>query len=399
MAKVGIYSEPAGGALGGAENMAAVLAEALAGEHGVELIHHIPGLTAERLAAAFGTNLSGVSLRYVEPDYDATPYSRLPWRRYERARRWHAALSEPYDVFIAGLHGMPPFCHARAGALFVHFPMYTAAHLKPPAELLAKSALRRKLESLYQRYEWRRRMAGYRLLMGNSEFTRAWMRRRWEVDCEVVHPPVDNDFRRAEKTDSILSVGRFALPNEGHTKKQAEMLNAFRQMTDGGLRGWDYFCAGGLADSPEHRAYFEGLQRLGAEAGAGVVANLPRAELKRLYERAKIFWHAAGHGEEEDRRPELSEHFGIATVEAMAAGCVPVVINKGGQREIVEHGVSGFLWDTLAELKGYTETLMRDEPLRARMSEAARERARFFSREEFVRRFLTLLRPLLTSEA
>jgi hypothetical protein len=26
----------------------------------------------------------------------------------------------------------------------------------------------------------------------------------------------------------------------------------------------------------------------------------------------------------------------------MAAGCVPIVINRGGQREIVEHGVTGF---------------------------------------------------------
>jgi glycosyltransferase involved in cell wall biosynthesis len=38
----------------------------------------------------------------------------------------------------------------------------------------------------------------------------------------------------------------------------------------------------------------------------------------------------------------------------MAAGCVPVVVNKGGQPEIVEHGKNGFVWNTLDELKAYS---------------------------------------------
>ena len=87
------------------------------------------------------------------------------------------------------------------------------------------------------------------------------------------------------------------------------------------------------------------------------------------------------------------EHFGISTVEAMAAGCVPVVINRGGQSEIVEHGATGFLWDTLAELKEYTATLVSDEALRARMAEAARAAAQRFSREAFTEEFRRLLRP------
>jgi glycosyltransferase involved in cell wall biosynthesis len=121
-----------------------------------------------------------------------------------------------------------------------------------------------------------------------------------------------------------------------------------------------------------------------------VLANIERSRLKELYGQASIFWHAAGYGEG-DGRPELSEHFGIATVEAMSAGCVPIVINKGGQPEIVEHGVSGFLWSKLEELKEYTELAVKDEQLRAQMAEAARARAALFSREQFVSRFLSLI--------
>ena len=74
----------------------------------------------------------------------------------------------------------------------------------------------------------------------------------------------------------------------------------------------------------------------------------------------------------------------IAAVEAMAAGAVPVVINKGGQPEIVQHGVNGFVWNTLDELKTYTQQLAEDPALRSRMSAAARVRAQDFSRERFV---------------
>ena len=376
--------------------MAALLAEALAGEHRVELLHHIAGLSAGLLADAFGADLSNVGLRYVEPDYDSTPYFSNPRRRYRAARDWFAGLSEPYDLFIAIVHSTPPFCHAGRGALFVLFPFDTAAHVRPPAEVLAMSPWRRRLENLYQRWAWGRRMSGYPLKTAISDFSREWAQRRWDVECEVVYPPVDCRFRSAEKSDIVLSVGRFALPGEGHTKRQPEMLAAFREMTEAGAGGWEYHCVGGLRDSAEHRAFFEGLRASAPAARAHVVANVGRGELKRLYERAAVFWHAAGYGEDEESHPELAEHFGISTVEAMAAGCVPVVINKGGQPEIVEHGVSGFVWDTLAELKDYTALLIADAALRARMSEAARARSQLFSRKSFLAGYMRLLGPLLS---
>ena len=58
--------------------------------------------------------------------------------------------------------------------------------------------------------------------------------------------------------------------------------------------------------------------------------------------------------------------------------------------------MSGFLWDTLDELKGHTARLVADAALRARMSGAARERAQLFSRQSFLDRFMRLLGPLLS---
>ena len=395
--KVGIYNEPGGHGIGGSENVVALLASLLGKEHVVEIVHHIPELGQEALAASSGVDLNGVRMRYVERSFDPTPYHRNPFRRYQAARAWHATLSRPYDLFVATLHGIPPFCHARNGALIILFPSRASPHVQTSAEVLRRSRLRQRVERTYQQYEWKKRMEGYRVVTSISEFTRLWTFRRWGIESEVVHPPVDTNFRRVEKENLILSVGRFAIDGEGHTKKQPEMLSAFREMELDGLQDWQYATVGGLRQSPQHLAFFQSLSEQAAECEAArIEANVDRSDLVSLYERASIFWHAAGYGVQA-ADPVLMEHFGISTVEAMAAGCVPVVINGGGQREIIEHGVSGFLWDTLAELKEYTDLVARDPGRRARMSEAARERAQLFGREEFTRRFLGLLRPLLSS--
>lgn len=387
--KISIYNEPAGNGIGGSETVVAVLAEALSREHQVDLFHRIPSLTAEKLAENSGTKLDGVRLRFVAPDDDPMHLSRRnPWRHYLASQRLYAALSESFDVFIAVVHGVPPFCHAARGALIVLFPTPTAPYVKPQGGLEMRSALRHPARFLYQNWEWKKRMKSYQVKTAISDFSRIWAQRRWGVNCQVVYPPVDTSFPRIEKENIVFSVGRFAIESEGHTKKQAEMLAAFRLMEDEGLQGWKYVCVGGLGDSPEHRAYFKKLCDLGAGSEALLIANIERERLKTLYERAGIFWHAAGYGEDEQTRPIFVEHFGISTVEAMAAGCVPVVINKGGQREIVQHGVNGFLWDTLAELMEYTRVLMNDDNLRTRMAAAARERALLFSRESFVKNFL-----------
>jgi len=395
MVSIGIYVEPVGTGIGGSETVVAVLAEALAKNHQVDLLHHIPSLSAEHLAESSGTDLKNVTLRYVEWDRNPTQFSRRnPFQHYLASRRWHATLSEPYDLFIAVVHSVPPFCHAAKGALIVLFPASPAPYVNPQGGMFLKSAFRHPARWLYQNWEWNRRMASYQLKTAISDFSRGWTLRRWRVDCRVVYPPVDTHFRCVEKERIILSVGRFGIDGEGHTKKQRETLAAFRQMENDGLQDWKYFCVGGLRDTPEHRAYFGELCGINAGNGTQLIANIERDQLRSLYERARIFWHAAGYGEDESTRPIFVEHFGISTVEAMAAGCVPVVINKGGQREIVQHGVNGFLWDTLEELKEYTAMLMNDEKLRARMAEAAKESARLYSREIFVENFLRLIGPL-----
>jgi glycosyltransferase involved in cell wall biosynthesis len=375
---VGIYITTGEG-LGGADGMVAELAGALALSHDVEIIHHKRALTAEALADFAGVSLDGVTLRYLpdrttHADADAGPLGAL--KHYIRARRLALELAG-YDLLIYCTVNIPLPCLARRGLLVAFFPW-------APVTGYVVDQL------------WKTHLDTYQRVVSISEFARDWARRRWSVDSVVIAPPVDTNFPDAPKTNTIVTTGRFV--GRGRSKRQLELMRAFVDSQAGPLGQWEYVSAGGVVHRiAEDRRYFDAVVDAAAPVAprARAIDNLSRPSLKTLYQRSKIFWYGAGLGEDERDHPELLEHFGIVTVEAMAAGCVPVVINKGGQPEIVRHGIDGFVWNTPAELIELTMRLAADEGLRLRMSRAARERASAFSRETFAGRYRALVDAML----
>ena len=227
----------------------------------------------------------------------------------------------------------------------------------------------------------------YERVLANSQYTRHWIRRLWGVDSDVLFPPIrTGDLRPGPKARRILTVGRFIAPGYGHSKKQLEQVRAFGEMVrGGGLDGWELHLVGGC--EPAHRPYLAEVRRAADGLPVHIHANAPRALVEDLFATSSVFWVATGLGEDEEAAPWLFEHFGITTVEAMAAGCVPVVIDKAGQREIVRHGTDGYRWTTLAELEALTRMVAGDEQLRARLAAAATERAGAFSEEAFATRW------------
>lgn len=390
--KVSLFIGTRGSNYGGAENTVAVLAAAIHRHRPVEILSSLEGFSIDRLASYSGVDLSGIAARFVPFDRQPPTRTANPLATLRRHREWNAGLSRGCDLFLNVGNVFPPFSHAPHAAIRIFFPWAESPYSRR-AGGLGPARWRAEVRRVFQLREWKQRMRTYDFKVANSRFTQKWTRRLWGVDCAVIHPPVDLDFSPGEKAGLIVSVGRFAV--SGNLKKQREMMQVFRRMTAAQRAGWEYLTVGGVPDNEADRAYFESVAREGEGAGGRALANLRRAELKQLLERAKIFWHAAGYGEDEEKNPGTAEHFGQSTVEAMAAGCVPVVINRGGQPEIVEHGVSGFIWDTLEELEDYTRRLVDDDALRQKMAAAARARASIFSRAAFAERFLQLLGPVL----
>jgi glycosyltransferase involved in cell wall biosynthesis len=385
--KIGVYVGLSSSEVGGGELSAVLLAEALARENQVEFIHHNRNLTKDLLKKFVYADLGRVCFRYEA--FDQRPvfgHSKIPWRRYKESREWSAELSEPYDLFINFTHDIPPFCHAKRGVLIILFPLFNRATVWPwkrgEKELLS---LRNHLIRHYYDWEWKKRLDTYQFKFANSLYTRDWTKRWWGIDCDVLYPPIECDVSSRTKKKVILSVGRFTATRR--KKNQLEMVRVYAGMSRKTIGVWKYICAGALGQQIEDQEYFELVKCAASGFPITVSANLPRETLERVYGEAGIFWHAAGYDLNEELHPDLQEHFGMSTVEAMAAGCVPIVVNRGGQREIVEHGVSGFLWDSIDDLEKYTLSLMLDDQLRQSMSEAARARAQKFTKNACVDRF------------
>jgi glycosyltransferase involved in cell wall biosynthesis len=234
-------------------------------------------------------------------------------------------------------------------------------------------------------------LAAYDVVLANSEYTRGWIQRLWQTDADVLYPPIQVDrlHPSAQREKVVLSVGRFFEPGLGHAKRQLEMVRMFGQMIrDHELDGWSMTVLGGCEDS--QRPYLETVLAAAAGLPVTITPNAPRPVVERAMSTASIFWSATGLGEDEERAPWSQEHFGMTTAEAMAGGCVPIVIDRAGQREIVRDGEHGFRWSTPAELMAKTARVAADEQLRARLSAAAVRRAQDFSDEAFATRWRTV---------
>jgi len=229
----------------------------------------------------------------------------------------------------------------------------------------------------------------------NSFFTKKYIDKEFGIKSRVLYPPANINIKYQisnikNKENLILTVGRFGrLPEGNHFKKQDVMISAFKQMIDKGLSSWEFILV--ISYREKDIEEVKELGRLAKGYPVKIFENLTMREISKFYKKAKIYWHAAGFGEDLEKHPERVEHFGISTVEAMGAGAVPVVINAGGQKEIVEDRKNGFLWDTIDDLTMFTTRLINNKKLLIKMSEAAIKRSKVFAGDRFCRELNSIL--------
>ena len=284
------------------------------------------------------------------------------------AFRWSAAdvtaESRQLDVLFSLTNEVPPRSHARRSVAMIQFPH--RSHTGPRARVLRLAGLSRAVRAL----------ASYDSFLCNSEFTRSHVRARLGVDAAVLPPPIDVPASvpgASEREPLILAVGRFF--RGWHSKNQHVLIEAMERL---GASGWHLVLAGGADDG----AYVRQLRERADGLPVELRLDVPRPELERLYGQAALFWHAAGHAQDE-RHPERLEHFGITTVEAMAHAVVPLVFAAGGPAEVVEDSRTGRHWRTIDELAALSRELIDNRAERSRVAEAARAEAQRYSSERF----------------
>lgn len=220
----------------------------------------------------------------------------------------------------------------------------------------------------------------------NSAFVADLNRRFFPKSTVILYPPVTPIPTQGKKTNTILSVGRFT---QGlNMKKQEVLISAFQERPSD-FDNWKLVLVGSVL--PQDKNYLQKLRAMIKSPSIEIVENPSHAKLIQYYNKTKIYWHAAGFGEDVAMHPERAEHFGISIVEAMSAGCVPIVFKGGGPQEIIEENKNGYFFEKIDQLREKTRSLMQDELRWKRVSDAGKETAKKFSPSVFSKKVQALV--------
>jgi len=346
--RIGIF-DPYLDTLSGGEKYMLTIASCLASDNEVSIFWD-PNKETEikkTVQRKLGLDLSGI--KFVENIFakDVSTVSRL-------------MESNKFDAIVYLSDGSIPMVGTK---LYVHFQF--------PVEWVDGQLLKTKIK-----------LSFVKKVFCNSKFTKKFIDNKLNVQSEILYPPVDLHVQDLKKENIILHVGRFDVNEWGiNYKKQDVMIEMFKKIVDAGLKDWKLKLILGVANKDQDK--LEEYKKMIKGYPVELIVNISNQELWEHYSKAKIYWHATGCGENLERFPEKAEHFGITTVEAMGSGAVPVVFNAGGQREIIEDKINGFLCDSKEDFISRTMTLIKDEGLFKKMSKEAVKRSSIFSGDRF----------------
>lgn len=257
------------------------------------------------------------------------------------------------------------------GSLFFSLAKKNILHIQVPLKLNKSNPIERL------------KLRNWAIKNTNSEFTKQVVEKSWKIKVDYVHWPMINlnlSGKKIAKQKIILHVGRFF--KQLHSKKQEVIVETFAQLLKkypNQVKGWKLVLIGSVEDN----SYANQIKKMTKGLPIEIHHQVTREELIEWYQKSSLYWHATGYGVDQEKYPQNMEHFGISTVEAMACGSVPIVINKGGQPEVLGKNLTNLLWNTQQEWMAKTIELMNDAKKRQNLAKLVVERANYFSKERF----------------
>jgi alpha-1,2-mannosyltransferase len=218
------------------------------------------------------------------------------------------------------------------------------------------------------------------VLVTNSTYSKKAVRKHLGRNSIVIFPPVEVEAFAAVAKDNkrekkVVSCGRYS--PEKNYEYVLEAANRLRDVK---------FAVVGSFSGEKSMKYYEKLRSITSEkslANVELLKALTFKDLLTLYGTSKVYMHAM-----------KNEHFGIAVIEAMAAGLVPVVYRGGGPWEDIlkaRQGHHGFSYENLDEAANIIKMLLANENLRKEIVERNLVYVKEFSDTLFKQKFIKLV--------
>jgi len=223
-------------------------------------------------------------------------------------------ISRSYDLTIETQSNIP----YSTDISYIHFPALIDYVLWSSRGSMKTFILRQAYNSLLNHLlKQLCRLGRPKLILTNSSWTARWVLRAYggNSPIKVLHPPVDVEYflevaNEDTRENLIITISRFTPEkNLGEILKIAKSLKDYNFLLVGSVSKYSKPVIENLRNYIES----EGLENVTLKF------NVPRDEVREILSKAKYYLH-----------PPFPEHFGIAVVEAMAAGCIPIVYKDGG---------------------------------------------------------------------
>ncbi len=260
----------------------------------------------------------------------------------------------------------------QSDIIYLHFPMF-ALLKETPTNVKYTRSLGWKI--YFKPYEWIqghlvRKLLEKSLILTNSNYSAKAIKKYTGKDAVVLYPPVDVESFLCDtdnRKDIVVSCGRYS-----PEKNYEFMLEVAARMRD-----TEFIIMGGSSGNVS-TSYYKKIESIKQEKdlhNVKLLKDVPVQQQIEIYKTANVYLHCM-----------IGEHFGLAVVEAMASGLIPIVHRSGGAWEdIVEYGKCGYGYENLDEAVDAINNVKNS-------SDAFRkqiiERSKTFSKRRFMEGFL-----------
>ncbi len=271
-----------------------------------------------------------------------------------------AMIQEPVYLMLARI--VDPGAHT---SIYIHFPYEEELSSKNTDLFLSMYRFPGYYESMYRFIELR---------MTNSNYTARVLYEKYGLGSNVVYPAIPWDFFMEEPSldyvpgKTIISVGRF-VPQ----KRLDLMIKIFTEKIKPSIPDSKLIIIG--VPDERYRDYYEKIMGEAERAEDVEVIDKPLkpSEMINYYRESRVYVHL-----------RIGEHFGMAPVEAMTQGVIPVLPQRSGLAELLIHGFNGFIYRSDEEIAEYIMrvlTMDREEYLKMRRNSI--RKAQYFNPERF----------------
>ena len=317
----------------------------------------------------------GVRLRYIPREHPLFPVRLRVFGIYQRAlTSLHVLRFRSKFDLIINTHG--DALVAPAHITYLHFPILAYVRLGFLGRYFKyyKSTFWRLYFEPYKVWQFAVAEHAYKnsVVLTNSRYSAYFAKKLFDVDAVVVYPPVEVDqylklAERTDREDAVIYIARYSPEKCSH-----HLIYVAKELPDVKF----YLVGAAHGRGLSYYQYCLKLKERLNVKNIEILANVPHEDKLKLLARCKVYVHLY-----------ITEHFGIAPVEALASGCMLVVpVNSGTWTDVCEFGKYGIGYHKLdpRELAEKIQEAMNN--WRKGFVQKAKEHVKKFSVDSFYER-------------